>query len=80
MFHKVQLAYRCLSNPEERGWYDIHRDQIINGKQVSKDDLEANCDYMTKTKLSKYFESDVFEGFKPSLFRKDFFSVYGDLF
>ncbi|POY75054.1 hypothetical protein BMF94_2030 [Rhodotorula taiwanensis] len=30
-FARVQAAYECLSDPQERAWYDDHRDDINNG-------------------------------------------------
>jgi hypothetical protein len=30
-FHLVQSAYAVLSDPQERAWYDNHREQILRG-------------------------------------------------
>ncbi|KAG6041424.1 hypothetical protein E4U41_004413 [Claviceps citrina] len=30
-FAEIQAAYEILSNPQERAWYDFHRDAILNG-------------------------------------------------
>lgn len=30
-FARVQAAYECLSDPQERAWYDDHREDISNG-------------------------------------------------
>ncbi|GAA5954121.1 hypothetical protein JCM8115_003316 [Rhodotorula mucilaginosa] len=30
-FARVQAAYECLSDPQERAWYDDHREDINNG-------------------------------------------------
>lgn len=38
-FQLVQQAYEVLSDPQERAWYDRHREQIIHG---SGSDFEDN--------------------------------------
>lgn len=30
-FQELIEAYEVISNPNERAWYDSHRDQILNG-------------------------------------------------
>ncbi|GAA6048777.1 hypothetical protein JCM3770_003961 [Rhodotorula araucariae] len=32
-FARIQAAWECLSDPQERAWYDDHRDDINNGGQ-----------------------------------------------
>ena len=47
-FQAVQEAYRTLSDPHERQWYDDHRDQILSGKTgVGSDVDEDDYDYLT---------------------------------
>lgn len=41
---------------------------------------EADCSYITKKKLDRYFERNVFAGFVKAEHGIDFYSVYGDLF
>ncbi|KAI5303098.1 hypothetical protein KEM56_000036, partial [Ascosphaera pollenicola] len=31
LFAEIQAAYEVLSDPQERAWYDSHRDQILSG-------------------------------------------------
>ncbi|TGZ83132.1 DnaJ-domain-containing protein [Ascodesmis nigricans] len=33
LFAEVQTAYEILSDPQERAWYDSHREQILHGTQ-----------------------------------------------
>ncbi|PTB66080.1 DnaJ-domain-containing protein [Trichoderma citrinoviride] len=36
-FAEVQAAYDILSDPQERAWYDSHRDSILSGQDDSQD-------------------------------------------
>ncbi|KAL7904068.1 hypothetical protein GGI35DRAFT_464249 [Trichoderma velutinum] len=36
-FAEVQAAYDILSDPQERAWYDSHRESILSGQQDSND-------------------------------------------
>ena len=44
IFQSINEAYECLSDPNERTWYDNHRNQILSGKegQDDADLLEAS--------------------------------------
>ena len=79
-FQQIQEAYQCLSNDQERAWYDQHRDQILRGKDIGEGATEEDCSYITKTKLEKFFESNIFAGFMKTDHGTDFYSVYGELF
>lgn len=41
---------------------------------------EDDCSYITKSKLDRYFDSNVYAGFMKSEHGADFYSVYGELF
>ena len=41
---------------------------------------EADCSYITKMKLERFFQSNVFAGFMKSEHGLDFFTIYGELF
>lgn len=41
---------------------------------------EADCSYITKKKLDKFFENNCFAGFVKTDHGSDFYSVYGKLF
>jgi DnaJ family protein A protein 5 len=38
LFAEVQTAYEVLSDPQERAWYDSHRDAILRGHQPGDSD------------------------------------------
>lgn len=42
-FAQVQSAYEVLSDPQERAWYDSHRDAILRGDEPA--DTEATPEY-----------------------------------
>ncbi|BGP28002.1 zinc finger, C2H2-type domain containing protein, DnaJ Family [Rhodotorula toruloides] len=41
-FARIQAAYECLSDPQERAWYDDHRDDISNGGAAGTTEAEAS--------------------------------------
>jgi len=42
-FAEVSSAYEVLSDPQERAWYDSHRDAVLRGdNNVSQEDYERN--------------------------------------
>ena len=46
------------------------------GEGVNEDD----CSYLTKKKLDRFFERNVYAGFMKMEHGSDFYSVYGGLF
>jgi DnaJ family protein A protein 5 len=50
IFQDISEAFTVLSNPQERAWYDSHRDQILKGKNVDES-KEDDSDQITKSKL-----------------------------
>ncbi|KAK4054039.1 hypothetical protein OIO90_003684 [Microbotryomycetes sp. JL221] len=40
-FATIQAAYECLSDEQERAWYDDHRDDIVNGGSNSTSAADA---------------------------------------
>ena len=52
----------------------------MRGKDVGEGTSEADCSYITKSKLDKYFERNCFAGFVKAEHGIDFYSVYGSLF
>ncbi|XP_044265079.1 dnaJ homolog subfamily C member 21 [Tribolium madens] len=69
-FQLVQQAYDVLSDPQERAWYDKHREQILRG---------ANSEFQDNS-------LDVFQYFTTTCFRrygddeKGFYTVYRNVF
>src|ERR1700761_4035429 len=37
LFSEVQTAYEVLSDPQERAWYDSHKDVLLRGDQGASD-------------------------------------------
>lgn len=37
-FQLIQQAWEVLQDPQERAWYDKHRDQILRGNQSNYED------------------------------------------
>mmetsp|Transcript_11327 Transcript_11327/g.28490 ORF Transcript_11327/g.28490 Transcript_11327/m.28490 type:complete len:621 (-) Transcript_11327:255-2117(-) len=74
-FQQIQEAYSVLSDPQERAWYDAHREQILKGHD---DGEPAEDPFKTRINLYKYFSSSCYDGFGDGA--NGFFAVYADLF
>lgn len=70
-FQLVQQAYEVLSDPQERAWYDSHREAILRGGLGEKVDIEG-------IDLFQYFSSSCYKGFTDA--DDDFYSVYRHVF
>ena len=69
IFTEIQQAYEVLSDPQERAWYDKHREQIIRGG----DDYADNS-----VNLMKYFSASVYCGYGDD--EQGFYAVYSNVF
>lgn len=69
IFTEIQQAYEVLIDPQERAWYDKHREQIIRGG----DDYVDNS-----VNLMKYFSASVYCGYGDD--EKGFYAVYSNVF
>ncbi|ODH27719.1 hypothetical protein ACO22_04105 [Paracoccidioides brasiliensis] len=47
IFAKIQAAYEVLSDPQERAWYDSHREAILSGH-----DTRGDAQYSHNTKMT----------------------------
>mmetsp|Transcript_129883 Transcript_129883/g.416793 ORF Transcript_129883/g.416793 Transcript_129883/m.416793 type:complete len:617 (+) Transcript_129883:151-2001(+) len=74
-FQQIQEAYSVLSDPQERAWYDAHREQILKGHD---DGEPAEDPFKTKINLFNFFSSSCYKGFGDD--NAGFFAVYADLF
>ncbi|XP_045499081.1 dnaJ homolog subfamily C member 21 [Colias croceus] len=69
-FQLVQTAYEVLSDPQERAWYDNHREQLLKGAGSSYNDDSL----------------DVYPYFSPSCYKsfgddpQGFYGVYSEVF
>ncbi|XP_072019279.1 dnaJ homolog subfamily C member 21-like [Amphiura filiformis] len=71
LFTIIQSAYDVLSDPQERAWYDKHRDVILKGGFGGdyKDDA---------INLMQYFSTSVYSGYGDD--DEGFYAVYSDVF
>ncbi|ESO06551.1 hypothetical protein HELRODRAFT_64358 [Helobdella robusta] len=70
-FLLVQQAYDVLSDPQERTWYDKHRDEILKGgKGDQYEDKSLN--------VFQYFNASCYSGYDDDA--KGFYSVYSEIF
>ena len=75
MFKEIRGAYETLSDPNERAWYDSHREAILrSGVAGAGDDARPE----DEINLMPYFNSNCFRGFEDD--ESGFFRVYGKLF
>ena len=59
MFQDINEAYQVLSDPNERTWYDSHRQQILNDKTDLTEE-EASREAFGGTDINKYFSRDCY--------------------
>ena len=51
----MQSAYEVLSDPQERAWYDSHRDTILRNDEVSEEHYEHSVRITTSNDLLRMF-------------------------
>ncbi|XP_063996937.1 dnaJ homolog subfamily C member 21 isoform X2 [Pogoniulus pusillus] len=69
-FKLIQAAYDVLSDPQERAWYDNHREALLKG---------VDGDYQDDTlDLLRYFTVSCYSGYGDD--EKGFFTVYRQVF
>ena len=69
IFREVQQAYEVLSDPQERAFYDKHREAILRGGEDFVDD---------ELDLMKYFDPSVYKGYGSN--PEGFYAVYSWVF
>jgi len=70
-FQVIQQAYDVLSDPQERAWYDNHREQILRGGLGEKLEEEG-------LELFQFFSSSCYSGFGDD--EGGFYGVYDEVF
>lgn len=77
-FKQIQEAYEVLSDEQERGWYDAHKDEILaGGRGGAPDGTKPASAGLSAEDLMPYFSPACFSGFDGG---KGFYAVYGRLF
>ncbi|XP_059049957.1 dnaJ homolog subfamily C member 21 [Achroia grisella] len=69
-FQLVQNAYEVLSDPQERAWYDNHREQLLRGAGSSYNDDSLD--------VYPYFSPSCYKGFGDD--PNGFYGVYAEVF
>ncbi|VVD02878.1 unnamed protein product [Leptidea sinapis] len=69
-FQLVQNAYEVLSDPQERAWYDNHREQLLKGAGSSYNDDSLD--------VFSYFSPSCYKGFGDD--PQSFYAVYSEVF
>ena len=70
-FQLIQQAFEVISDPQERAWYDNHREAILRG-------LDEENREVSGVDLFAYFTPSCYSGFGTD--DKSFYSVYQKLF
>ncbi|OQR86497.1 DnaJ domain containing protein [Achlya hypogyna] len=73
IFQEIQSAYEVLSDPQERQWYDDHREQILRGDDGTDHTTEED-----PLDIMRYFSTTVYKGFKDDA--GGFYAIYRALF
>lgn len=71
VFQLIQQAYEILSDPQERAWYDRHKDDILRGG--AEEQYKDNC-----LDIYQYFNTSCFKGYNDD--EKGFYTVYRQVF
>ncbi|CAG2217854.1 DNAJA5 [Mytilus edulis] len=72
-FRIVQQAYDVLIDPQERAWYDKHREAILRGGLGHGDKYEDES-----LDVFQYFNANCFSGYNDD--EKGFYAVYTEVF
>ncbi|XP_046422641.1 dnaJ homolog subfamily C member 21-like [Neodiprion fabricii] len=70
-FQIVQQAWEVLSDPQERAWYDNHREAILKGG-IGENYKDDSID------LFQYFTTSCYKGYGDD--KKEFYTVYREVF
>ncbi|KAJ1800586.1 hypothetical protein LPJ59_000982 [Coemansia sp. RSA 2399] len=87
VFAEIKEAYETLSDPQERAWYDSHREQILRGDDgaatadndaFGQASQNSNVRYVSTESLMRFFSVSSFSAFDNS--DTGFYTVYRRLF
>jgi DnaJ family protein A protein 5 len=77
-FKDLSGAYAVLSDPQERKWYDDHREAILKGGDGTNNGDDDDDDGGETINLWKYFNSTCYDGFGDD--KNGFYEVYKSVF
>jgi DnaJ family protein A protein 5 len=77
-FKEVSTAYSVLLDPQERKWYDDHRDAILRGGKGGAADDSSNAEDSVMN-LWPFFNATCFSGFEDNS-PKGYYKVYCEVF
>ena len=69
IFASIRAAYEVLSDPQERAWYDAHREQILNDTPIGGPDDEYN-EYEVDSTVTGITTEELLMFFNSSLYTK----------
>lgn len=69
IFATIRAAYEVLSDPQERAWYDDHREQILNDS-MNLDDVDNNGEYEVDSTITGVTTDELLMFFNGSLYTK----------
>ena len=77
-FRLVQQAYECLSDTQERKWYDEHRDAILAGWSSQNADGNEDASAAMLFNVAPYMYAGCYSGYHNN--KGGFFYVYAQVF
>ena len=77
-FKEIQAAHAVLSDPQERAWYDSHRESILRGGSGVAGDTGDGGDPDAGYDVWAFFSSSCYSGFGDD--EDGFYAVYNKLF
>ena len=82
-FKELSASYEVLSDPQEKKWYDDHREAILKGSKhdqnTATDGSNAFHDLTKSDELYEYFSSSCYTGYDDNS-KDSFYSVYSCVF
>lgn len=71
IFTTIRAAYEVLSDPQDRAWYDEHRDQILSDKPISSTGQDTGySDYEVDSLVTGVTNEELLMFFEPTLYTR----------